>query len=69
MAKLLRILKHRWLDERDSARALGADALKRLEARPTSTMCIGCKEESERLEHVHIDGHRPKSLGRKLRLA
>ena len=43
--------------------------LKRLEARPTSTMCIGCKEESERLEHVHIDGHRPKSLGRKLRLA
>jgi hypothetical protein len=33
MAKLLRILKHRWLDERDSARALGGDALQRLEAR------------------------------------
>jgi TPM domain len=33
MGKLLRILKHRWLDERDSARALGPDALKRLEAR------------------------------------
>jgi len=31
--KLLRILKHRWLDERDSARALGRDALQRLEAR------------------------------------
>jgi len=31
--KLLRILKHRWLDERDSARALGHDALQRLEAR------------------------------------
>jgi hypothetical protein len=31
--KLMRILKHRWLDERDSARALGRDALKRLEAR------------------------------------
>ena len=31
--KLLRILKHRWLDERDSARALGPDALQRLEAR------------------------------------
>ncbi len=33
MGKLLRILKHRWLDERDSARALGRDALVRLEAR------------------------------------
>jgi uncharacterized membrane protein len=29
----MRILKHRWLDERDSARALGPDALQRLEAR------------------------------------
>ncbi len=33
MNKLLRILKHRWLDERDTARALGAGALQRLEAR------------------------------------
>ncbi len=31
--KLLRMLRHRWLDERDSARALGPDALQRLEAR------------------------------------
>ena len=31
--KLLRMLKHRWLDERDTARALGANALHRLEAR------------------------------------
>jgi uncharacterized membrane protein len=31
--KLMRILRHRWLDERDSVRALGRDALKRLEAR------------------------------------
>ncbi len=31
--KLMRILKHRWLDERDTARALGPEALKRLEAR------------------------------------
>jgi len=42
---------------------------KRLEARPTTTMCVGCKEESERREHIHIDGHRPKSLGVRLRLA
>ena len=33
MNKLQRILKHRWLDERDAQRALGADALARLEAR------------------------------------
>jgi hypothetical protein len=32
MAKLLRILKHRWLDERDTQRALGKGALTRLEA-------------------------------------
>jgi DnaK suppressor protein len=42
---------------------------RRLEARPTTSMCVGCKEEQERLELVHIDGHRPKSLGNKLRLA
>ena len=33
MNKLLRILKHRWLDEHDTRRALGADALARLDAR------------------------------------
>ena len=43
--------------------------LKRLEARPTATLCVSCKEESERQEHLHIDGHRFKSLGFKLRLA
>jgi DnaK suppressor protein len=42
---------------------------KRLEARPTSTECIHCKEESERQELLHIDGHRPKSVGRGLRFA
>jgi uncharacterized membrane protein len=31
--KLLRILKHRWLDERDTAKALDAAALARLQAR------------------------------------
>jgi DnaK suppressor protein len=43
--------------------------MKRLEARPTATLCVSCKEESERREHLHIDGHRSKSLGFKLRLA
>lgn len=42
---------------------------RRLEARPTATLCVGCKEEQERSEHIHIDGHKSKSLGSKLRLA
>ncbi len=33
MNKLLRILKHRWLDERDARHALGDEALARIEAR------------------------------------
>ncbi|MFZ2652847.1 MAG: TPM domain-containing protein [Burkholderiaceae bacterium] len=33
MNKLLRILKHRWVDERDVRRALGAQGLARLQAR------------------------------------
>jgi uncharacterized membrane protein len=31
--KLVRILKHRWLDERDAQRAIGTQALQRIEAR------------------------------------
>jgi hypothetical protein len=33
MNKVLRILKHRWLDERDAQRALGKGTLARIEAR------------------------------------
>ena len=33
MNRLLRILRHRWLDERDARRAIGAQALERIEAR------------------------------------
>ena len=33
MNKLLRIFKHRWLDERDARRAIGAQALQRVQAR------------------------------------
>ena len=36
-SKVLRILKHRWLDDRDTARALGRDALLRLETRVRSS--------------------------------
>ncbi len=43
--------------------------LKRLEARPTTDLCLNCKEQEERNEQVHIGGHRHKSLGSKLRLA
>lgn len=44
--------------------------LKRLEARPTTTLCLGCKELAEKSEKLHIDGHRHKSLGStKIRLA
>ena len=37
MNKLLRILKHRWLDERDAERALGAEGIRRLESRVTES--------------------------------
>ncbi len=43
--------------------------VRRLEARPTATLCVHCKEDQERHEHVHIDGHKPKSLGTRIRLA
>ena len=36
----------------------------RLKARPTSTMCIGCKEESERDELQSYHGRISKSLGK-----
>ncbi len=42
---------------------------RRLKARPTATLCTSCKEEEERMETAHIDGHRHKSLGFKLKLA
>lgn len=40
--------------------------MKRLEARPTATLCIACKEDQERLEGNTADGRRPKSLGAEL---
>ena len=37
--------------------------VRRLEARPTATLCIACKEEEERMEVLTASGRRPKSLG------
>jgi DnaK suppressor protein len=42
---------------------------KRLVARPTTTFCIGCKEDREQKEQHHIDGHHHKSLGSRIRFA
>lgn len=43
--------------------------LRRLEARPTTTLCVACKEAAERNEKLHIDGHSHKSLGRTIKFA
>lgn len=41
----------------------------RLKARPTSTMCITCKEESEREEFQNFHGRVSKSLGQQVNLS
>ena len=42
--------------------------VRRLEARPTTTHCVACKEEEERREQIHIDGHKHKSVGEKFKV-
>lgn len=37
--------------------------LRRLEARPTATLCVSCKEEQERKEVLTAHGRESKSLG------
>jgi DnaK suppressor protein len=37
--------------------------LKRLEARPTATLCVGCKEDQERRELMSANGRMHKSMG------
>lgn len=37
--------------------------IKRIEARPTATLCIACKEDEERREVNTADGRKSKSLG------
>ncbi|MGE0615392.1 MAG: TraR/DksA family transcriptional regulator [Bacteriovoracia bacterium] len=36
---------------------------RRLQARPTATLCVSCKEEEERMEIMSAAGQRHKSLG------
>ena len=43
--------------------------LKRLEARPTATFCVHCKEEKELQENLNIYARMPKSIGIKVRFA
>jgi DnaK suppressor protein len=43
-------------------------SMQRLKARPTSDMCINCKEESERSEHQNAHGRTSKSLGKEVKL-
>ena len=40
---------------------------RRLQVRPTTTLCLNCKEDEERLESAHIDGRQSKSLGSRMR--
>ncbi len=42
--------------------------VRRLEARPTATLCLGCKEEQEHVEFLSADGRKHKSLGEKTTL-
>ncbi|MBL7665898.1 MAG: TraR/DksA family transcriptional regulator [Bacteriovoracaceae bacterium] len=44
-------------------------SFERLRARPTSEMCIGCKEESEKEELHSIHHKKSKSLGKTLNFA
>ncbi|HTL12068.1 MAG TPA: TraR/DksA family transcriptional regulator [Bdellovibrionota bacterium] len=37
--------------------------VRRLQARPTATLCVACKEEEERQEVLTASGRRHKSLG------
>jgi len=47
----------------------GPIGFKRLQARPTAELCIGCKEEAEREESLSVIGRKSKSLGDQLQLA
>jgi DnaK suppressor protein len=43
--------------------------INRLLARPTTTLCINCKEDEERNEQIFSDGHGHKSIGAVLKMA
>lgn len=65
LKKLIKTLDLMDGEDYGSCEDCGSDiSFTRLKARPTSTMCIGCKEESERDELQSYHGRISKSLGK-----
>lgn len=70
LKKILKTLKKVDSDEFGLCEECGAQiSFQRLMARPTSDMCISCKEESEREELQSAEGRVSKSLGKTITLA
>jgi DnaK suppressor protein len=70
LKKLRKAMKHMDSDEYGLCDDCGTSiSFQRLEARPTSTMCITCKEESERDELQSFHGRQSKSLGKTVSLS
>jgi len=70
LKKLRKTLNHISSDEYGLCEECGsAINFQRLKARPTSTMCITCKEESERDELQSFHGRQSKSLGKTVSLS
>lgn len=67
LKKLMKTLNHMDLNEYGMCEECGEGiSFTRLKARPTSTMCIVCKEESERDEMQSYGGRISKSLGKSI---
>ncbi|MDP7321032.1 MAG: TraR/DksA family transcriptional regulator [Bacteriovoracaceae bacterium] len=65
LKKLVKTLELMETDDYGTCEDCGQNiSFTRLKARPTSTMCIGCKEESERDEMQNYHGRISKSLGK-----
>lgn len=70
LKKLRKTMKLMETDEYGLCEDCGAEiTFQRLKARPTSTMCITCKEESERDELQSFHGRQSKSLGKTVSLS
>ena len=70
LKKLRKTQKHMESDEYGLCDDCGSQiTFQRLKARPTSTMCITCKEESERDELQSFHGRQSKSLGKTISLS
>lgn len=69
LKKLRKTMSHIQSDEYGLCQDCGNEInFQRLQARPTSTMCITCKEESERDELQNFHGRQSKSLGKTVSL-